>query len=528
MAKKGKGNIFTQVLFPKVDTNRFDLSHDFKLSFNMGQLIPTCVMDCLPGDKVSINVENMLRFAPLVSPVMHKVKVTTHYFFVPNRILWPEWEKWITGDSDVQAPYIDLTLEGGVAASSLADYLGIPPGAYEDIAEMKCSPMPIAAYLKIWDEFYRDQNLQIEKFNPLVAGSNESNYGDWRQNLPLHRAWMHDYFTSCLPFAQKGDAVQIPLTSELDIPVEFQADGQPGKIRLADGSLAGGPAALGSGALPNSNMTVGGAGATYDPDGTLVVDVQAGATDINTLRRAFRLQEWLEKNARGGTRYIENILAHFGVKSSDARLQRPEYIGGAKQNMVISEVLATAQSNNDGATAEIAVGQMAGHGISVGGGNTFTYNCEEHGYIIGIINVQPETAYQDGLHRHFTRFDRLDYPWPTFANIGEQEVLVKEIQAQPSTGTPEDIFGYIPRYAECKYMNSRVAGEMRTSLNFWHLGRQFSPTLPPPVLNEEFIECVPDTRIFAVTDPNEDHIYAHIFNNISAVRKLPRFGIPSI
>lgn len=517
-------NIFNSVLFPKVDTNKFDLSHDVKLSFKMGQLIPTCCMECMPGDKFSISVENMLRFAPLIAPVMHKVQVTTHYFFVPNRILWPEWEDWITGEGEVPAPKFDLGVGlASIPVGSLGDYLGLPIGPFAD-NEIPVSPLPIGAYLKIWDEYYRDQNLQTEQYVEINSGDNNA-YVALANGDPLRRAWMHDYFTSALPFAQKGAAVAIPLTTQSDIPVEFLAGdaGTRPVIRDPDtGALLNGPSTIKTTAASEltSDDGVNEEFAAYDPDGTLVVDVQADATDINTLRRAFRLQEWLERNARGGTRYIENILAHFGVKSSDARLNRPEYLGGSKQNMVISEVLATAENTE----AVIAVGNMAGHGISVGGGNRFNYRCEEHGYIIGIINVQPVTAYQEGIHKSWSRFDRLDYPWPTFANIGEQEVFIKELYAK-TAGDPLAVFGYVPRYAEMKFMNSRVAGEMRTTLNFWHLGRIFGTT---PVLNEDFIESNPSERIFAVTDEGADHIFAHLFNNISVVRKLPKYGIPAI
>lgn len=519
-------NIFNTIALPKVATNRFDLSHDVKMSFNMGELVPTCVMECLPGDKFNINVENMLRFAPLISPVMHKVRVTTHYFFVPNRILWPEWEKWITGESDVEAPYIRIQQGGDLEEAeigSVADYIGIPTGPVGASTEyLDVSALPFAAYLKIYDEYYRDQNLIAEAFEPLVPGNNTlvGAMLDLFGGTPYRRAWQHDYFTAALPFAQKGDAVQVPLTGQDNIPVELQPNtGVARWVSADDGTpaVAGNPTLATGGYLRGGNADE----INYDPSNTLTVDVQAGATDINTLRRAFRLQEWLERNARGGTRYIENILAHFGVRSSDSRLQRPEYIGGSKQNMVISEVLATAETT----AAGVSVGTMAGHGISVGGGNNFNFRAEEHGFIIGIINVQPDTAYQQGLHRSFSRFDKLDYAWPTFANLGEQEILNKELYVNTTNAVKAGTFGYIPRYSEYKYMNSRVAGEMRDSLDFWHLGRIFTDQ---PALNDNFISAAPSHRIFAVEDPVVDKIYAHIFNNISAVRKLPRFGIPTI
>lgn len=514
-------NIFDSVKMAAIPQSRFDLSHDVKMSFNMGELVPTCCIEALPGDKFDLSVENMLRFAPLIAPVMHKVNVTTHYFFVPNRLLWPDWGKWITGELEVEAPYVRLDPGHQYGTGSLQDYLGYPTDA--PVVNTRISPMPIAAYYLIYDEYYRDQNLIGSVFNPLVAGLNAVYEGEFECK---QRAWMHDYFTSALPFSQKGAAVQIPLVDQGTIPVIPNPDDNSlPPVKVITQPDGGNPS---TGTIQNTaSDTLADAGAgpiNFDFQGNQVVDIQSDATDINTLRRAFRLQEWLEKNARGGTRYVESILSHFGIKSSDARLQRPEYIGGSKQNMIISEVLATAQSDNNPADATIPVGNMAGHGISVGGGNHFSYRCEEHGYIIGIINVQPMTAYQQGLHRSLTRFNRLDFAWPTFANLGEQPVLAKELYYP--TALPERTFGYVPRYAEYKYMNSRVAADFKGSLSFWHLGRIFDTE---PELNEEFINCVPDTRIFAVQGADiTDHIYSHIFNRISVRRKLPRYGIPSI
>lgn len=515
-------NIFNSVKLSGVSSNRFDLSHEVKLSFSMGEIIPTNVLECLPGDRVQIRPSNFLRFAPLISPVMHKVRVVTDYYFVPNRILWPGWERWITGQSDVEAPYLDLDA-AEVAVGCMADYLGIPVGVLP--TDLRISPMAMAAYLKIYDEYYRDQNLQTEVFEPLIDGRNTGVIQTAFLGNPFRRAWEHDYFTSALPFAQKGDAVQVPLSFQHNIPVDLvpAADNDQPMIWYNAGvdlPHGAGTATQSPGPVPLANSAhVGGGPAVLDPNGRLSVDIQTDATDINTLRRAFRLQEWLERNARAGTRYVESIMAHFGVKSSDARLQRPEFIGRAKQNMVISEVLSTAQNTE----ANIPVGTMAGHGISVGGSGNFSYRVEEHGFIIGIINVQPDTAYQDGLHRKFTRFDRFDYAWPTFANIGEQEVLQKEVYAK--TLTPNAVFGYVPRYADYKFENSRVAGEFRSTLAFWHLGRIFASD---PALNAEFIRCNPSTRIFAVTEESEDHIFAQIFNDVSVHRKLPVFGTPTI
>lgn len=515
-------NIFKQVMMPRVPRNLFDLSHDVKLSFDMGELIPIMTMETLPGDSFRIRPEMFLRLAPLVSPVMHNIIADMHFYFVPNRLLWDEWEDFITGKSVVTAPFCDGM--DSVSIGEIGDYLGYKNDVPAAVSTLAASAMPIAAYLLIYDEYYRDENLQAEEFIPLVAGDNTS-YDAELSNQPKKRAWQHDYFTSCLPFAQKGTSVTLPLLNndEVDV-VQSSTSTNPQLVTtVGGGSLLSGDV---TSEATVAELQAGGTDAWLDPNGTLVVDINSEAVDIATLRRAFRLQEFLEKDARGGTRYIENVYSHFGVRSSDSRFHRPEYIGGLKSQVVISEVLSQTETLDSMDVTVNPVGQMAGHGISVGGGRTISYRCEEHGWIMGIVSVRPQTAYQQGIHKQFNRFTRLDYAFPEFAQIGEQPVTVKELYAGSAITSFDDldtVFGYIPRYSEYKYMNSRVHGSFKTVLDYWHLGRKFSSI---PVLNSNFIECLPDKRIFA--DQAEDGIFGHIVFNMTAIRPLPKFSTPTI
>jgi len=512
-----KPNLFNSIKLFKPKKSAFDLSHDFKFSGNMGNIIPILVNECVPGDQYSISCDAMVRFAPMLAPIMHRVDVSMHYFFVPNRIVWPNWEKFIVDASDAAPVYPHITTNASWDDETqlFLDYMGVPPQPVSTTSA-EINALPLAAYQCVYNEYYRDQNLIPPVDYKLVDGDNQSNADLF---VLRKRAWEHDYFTASLPFAQKGTAVDIPIGQiENDVPVYLDSTGgypNPTNLIATSGPLVPVYTQAPDGSIGSSEMFAN----------TTGLQIQPGT--INDLRRAMRLQEWLEKNARGGTRYVENILTHFGVKSSDARLQRPEYITGIKSPVIISEVLNTTGSFQAGDPQEITSnpqGYMAGHGISVASGNYGKYFCEEHGYIIGVMSVMPKTAYQQGIPRTWLKKDSLDYYWPSFANIGEQEVQKQELYAY--TASAQDTFGYVPRYAEYKYMPSRVAGEFRTNLDFWHLGRIFQND---PALNQTFVECSPEDtkRIFAVKE-GADTLYCHVYNKIRALRPMPKFGAPML
>lgn len=526
---KRTDNVFTNVQLPGIPSSSFDLSHSNRTTCNMGELIPVLCLDTLPGDRFNIRSSIMLRFLPMLAPVMHQIKVAMHFFYCPNRILWPEWEDWIIGKSAVLAPYFRLNINPTVETHSLCCQLGYPATDFSNLVDaVNVTPFPIAAYLKIWDDYYRADFIQDEVFVPLVAGDNVIAYGDYTINDPLKRAWRHDYFTSALPTPQEGDPISIPLTFQNNIPVVYDNPSAANQLWVdsaGSGASAAGAVAMSPIGASTALRDSTGLYSNMDPQGTLTVDIQSDAATITELRLAVKLQEWAERKMRGGDRYSENLLAQFNVRSSDARLQRSEYLGGFVNNVVISEVLQTSTAS---AVDPTELGTMAGHAISVGGGQSVSHYCEEWGWILGIMSVMPDSAYQDGLQRKFSRLDQLDYAWPTFANISEQPILNKEVMLNIPGGDIDGEFGYIPRYSEYKYENDRVAGDMVDSFDFWALQRKFDPTsMVPPSLNSEFIACTPSTRIFAVTDPSIHHIVAHIMHNINVSRKLPRYGIPS-
>lgn len=512
--------------------NKFDLSHERKMTLNMGDLVPIMNQEMLPGDRFRVNTEIMARMQPLLAPIMHRVNVTTHYFFVPYRILWTEWEDFITGGKDGTAapvhPYIPLTTAnmatGVFASGTLWDYMGLPSisDAATGSANIRVSALPFRAYGKIYNEWFRDENL-IDEID-FGDGSGDQTAKLSSLTLLRKRAWEKDYFTSALPEAQRGPDVLIPVEGEVDIeysPFSTVKDGTGNPINANKMLGTSTPASLGR---LMTKDTVADFGSTARIENIASATVNNVQTTIRELRRAESLQEWLEIMMRAGARYTEQIRAIFGVTPEDSRLQRPEYLGGAKQPMVISEVLSTFQDAGGEGDPQ---GNMSGHGVSTGNRNGFTYRAKEHGVIIGVMSILPRTAYQNGIDRSWQRFDKFDFAWPQFAHIGEQEV--KNMELFFTTGANDILnngtFGYQSRYCEYKYKSSTVHGDFRTSLNYWHMGRQFTSL---PALNGSFVTADPTSRVFAVEDPGSDKILVQLYHKVDALRPLPYHSVPSL
>jgi len=528
---------FSSVQLRKPTRSLFDLSHERRLSTRMGKLTPVFISETMPNDTFRVNTEVMLRLAPLLAPIMHRVNVFVHFFFVPNRLLWKDWETFITGGRLGEAvttppvpPSMKITdllasADERLNLGTLWDYLGGIPIADADSGNWTnrtIDAMPFAAYYKVWYDYYRDRNYQADNENlPLVSGNVADVLVRGRLTLMRYRSWQHDYFTSALPFTQRGNEVLMPLEGSGNVTYLTES-----LVKLPGGGNVPGGDLQSDGGAP-SKLFATGSGTTARLENIDEVEIDASSVSINDLRRAIRLQEWLERNALAGSRYNESIMAHFGRKTSDSRLQRAEYLGGGKVVVQISEVLTTAFSEDSEANV-VPPGNMQGHGLTFGNTNRFTYNCEEHGFVIGIMSVMPVSAYMQGIPRMFLQRNTfLDYPWPSFAHLGEQEVYKSELYADP-TNVPADrteqpVFGYQSRYADWKHMESSSHGDFRTSLDFWHLTRKFASS---PVLGNTFVTFEDDLqdRVFAVSDV--DTLWCYLYNKVTVKRSLPYFGTP--
>lgn len=513
---------FSQVPSANIQRSAFNRSHGYKTTFDAGYLIPVLVDEALPGDTFNVQMTSFARLSTPIKPIMDNLWLDSFFFAVPIRLVWDNFKKFMgeqenpEDSTDYLVPTMTSPTPTGHIVGSLSDYMGIPIGK----PNLEHSSLWHRAYNLIWNEFFRDQNLQ----DSVVVDKDDGpdTHSDYEI---LKRGKRHDYFTSCLPWPQKGDAIDLPLGTEAPVISNGLAIGlnngtTDGTMRVNIGT---GNIEL-SGAFPGSTSLKFGTKTDESFTGLITDLSSATAATVNALREAFQMQKMLEKDARGGTRYIELIKSHFNVTSPDARQQRPEYLGGGTTPVNINPVAQTAASGAAGTSTK--QGNLAAFGTA-SGTHGFTKSFTEHTLIIGMVNVRADLTYQQGLNKMFKRQTKYDFYWPSLANLGEQEVYLDEIYAQ-GTADDEEVFGYQERYAEYRYKPSQITGKFRSTasgtLDIWHLSQQFGTA---PTLGKTFIEETPPmSRILAV--PSEPHFIFDSYFNMNCVRPMPVYSIPGL
>lgn len=519
-------NIFESVAVNKIRHSLFNLTHVRKFSCPMGYLIPIQVSEVLPNETFHFDHEALVKFAPLTAPMMQEVDYFIEDFFVPNRLVWDNWERFITPSDDgtfPAMPYIDLNRSILKAArfqvGCLSDYMGIPIGTdlYSDETSIRISTLVFRAYQLIWNEYYRDQNLQYEIDIHKSYDGVETVTPTQRLCELRRRCWPKDYFTSALPNTQRGGDVTLPISSSGDARL------YPASLTNSNGGdFAGSGEYNLSGVMSPDGLQIQASrdGAVSQVGlgikGTLDLSNITSAT-VNELRQAVALQEYLELNMRVGGRPNEYILGNFGQRVPDYRIDRPQFINGYRNPIVVNEVDQTSSTESGGVIAS-----QAANATGIGRTRKSKYHSYEHGFIISLFSVLPKATYQQGLPRKFTRFEPLDYANPKFGNLGEQSILNKEVYFGSSN--PDGVFGYTPRYSEYKFEPSTVHGEFKTTLNNWHMGRIFDNE---PALNSDFVAANPSTRPFAVEDTS-DKLRVEVVNHVKALRPLPYYGTPKL
>lgn len=522
----------------------FDLSHYKRTSTRMGRLTPVFISEAIPGDSFQGSSEILLRLAPLLAPIYDNIQLFVHFFFVPNRLLWEDWEEFITGGimpgsepvNPPIPPYVPMSElylnEFFNQPSQLLDYLGVPPSMWalgpdlSDWTGKKLDALPVLACSKVYFDYYRDRNYEYDDNYVFPAPSGDLSTAvdfNWENHFKTQtRNYMHDYFTSSLPFTQRGQEVNMPVLVSGDLPLV----GNPLNNATAYMRLKGEE----SGPVDTQyGIDIDTSGAIPNGDVVARLNEVSSSTSINDFRSAYALQVWLERNAVGGSRYNENTLAHFGVRIQDQRLQRSEYLGGGRIPVKISEIVSTAYSSDGTATVPLA--NLAGHGITYGNTNGFRYFCPEHGFIIAFASIMNEPSYHQGLPRMFyARRTFLGYPWPTFAKLGEQQVDKAELYADPTNLTEDangelPLFGYQSRYSDWKILHNSNHGEFRSTLLFWTLTRHFATS---PELGQDFVRFDDNSqdRIFAV-NTGTDNFWMYVHNKVTVKRALPYFGAPN-
>ncbi len=554
--RKSTQHLFSQIPATNIPRSVFDRSHNVKTTFNAGLLIPFYVDEVLPGDSFKLDASLFARLATPIVPFMDNVYLETFFFFVPNRLLWDHWQAFNgeqinpTDSTDYLVPQATATNAQNL---SLWDYMGLPTNVN---SKLSVSALPFRAYYRIWNEWFRDENLQDSDKTGLQTNDETL---DVTSLMPLRRGKRHDYFTSCLPWPQKGPGVEISiggaaavsissvkspftLETQADIPLksqslfynlpkgssfnplyDFSVNGRDDRFEAITSTVKANAGTLGpSGSWHGSEIS-------SNPVNLVIPELKGTANlstatpiSINDLRQAFQVQRLYERDARGGTRYTEILRSHFGVVSPDARLQRPEYLGGSSTRININPVQQTS-----GTTSSSPLGNLAAFGVAGDVFHGFTKSFVEHGLIIGLVNVRADLTYQQGISRMWSRKGRFDYYWPALAHLGEQAVLNKELFAQ-GTGDDDKVFGYQERWAEYRYFPGQITGKFRStdpqSLDVWHLAQKFD-TLP--TLSSQFIsDNPPIERVVAVQDEPQFLLDSYI--RLKCARPMPVYSVPGL